>query len=72
MKKNGYLGSGDLNKLLPKETAELFKIVNLEKRTSPIINFHKIGRVDFRTLTINQAASLVSKGATFIERKSEK
>jgi hypothetical protein len=62
----------DYNKVIPKETAERFKIVGLKDNQSTRIVFHKIGTVDFTTLTIADAEVLIKKGATFIQEKKAK
>jgi len=62
----------DFNKVLPKETAELYKIKGLEKNQSTRIVFDKIGLVDFATLKVEDAKNLIKKGATFIVEKPAK
>lgn len=60
----------DLNKLLPKETAELYQIVNIGKRSSTAIYHPKYGSVDFKTLSVAKAQNLMKLKAPFIELKA--
>ena len=61
----------DLNKVLPAETAEQYKVVGLETRQSTKVVFAKFGEVDFKTLSIKSAEALIKKGAKFIEKKAK-
>lgn len=67
-----YLTLAELNAALPKSTAEKFKIVNMNKRTSTRFLHAKYGNIDLKTLKLEQAESLVKKGADFIERVAKK
>lgn len=69
MAKSTYLGSKELNSLLPKDTAELFQVVKLDKLSSPKVVFPKHGEIDFRTLTPTRAQSLIEKKCDFLEAK---
>lgn len=59
----------DFNAALPKETAEVFEVINLQNRNSLVVNFHKHGTVDFQTLSLKKAEHLEKQGAEFIQRK---
>jgi hypothetical protein len=72
MAKSNYLTVADFNKALPKEVADLYKIVRLEKKTSLVIFFHKYGKVDFSKMNLIQAEKLVNQKAPFIEAKEAK
>lgn len=72
MSKATYLGSKELNALLPKDTAERFRIVKIEKLSSPRVVFPQYGEIDFRTLTVTKAQSLIEKKCNFIEVKAPK
>lgn len=61
----------DLNKALPAETAEQFKVVGLENRQSTKVVFPTFGEVDFKSLSIKTAEALIKKGAKFIEKKAK-
>jgi hypothetical protein len=61
----------DLNKALPAETAEQFKVVGLETRQSTKVVSPKYGEVDFKTLSIKTAESLIKKGFPFIVKKAK-
>lgn len=65
------LDSKALNALLPKETAERFKVVNYQSNSSKVI-MHKFGEVDFSTLTVKRAEALLAKGAPFLAAKTPK
>jgi hypothetical protein len=62
-----YLTLEELNAALPKSTAQKFKVVNMEKRTSTKIFSAIYGEIDFKTLTVAQAGMLVKKGANFLQ-----
>ena len=64
-----HFSASDLNKSLPKATAEQYKIVNLQKRTSTKFFHAKYGVVNIKTLSVDRAAQLVKAGANFIEKK---
>ncbi len=61
----------DLNKVLPAETAEKFKVEGLETRQSTKVVFPKYGEVDFKTLSIKTAEALIKKGFPFIVKKAK-
>ena len=63
----GHLTNKDYNKALPGETAKLFKVVSMGKRTSTKILFSKYGMVDFTTLSVQYAQRLVNKGFPYLE-----
>ena len=66
MSKPQYLGSKQLNALLPTETAQRYKVVGLEKQlSSRIITKH--GEVNFKTISVERAAQLVKQGFPHIE-----
>lgn len=69
MDKGKHMSTSDLNKVLPKATAEQYKLVNLGKRTSTRIFNAKHGVVDFKSLSVARAQQLVDAGAPFIELK---
>lgn len=62
--------ASDLNKLLPKATAEKYKIVNTGKRSSTTVYYPKFGVIDFKTLSVAKAKHLVKLKAPFIEEKT--
>mgnify|MGYP000675213569 CR=1 FL=1 len=67
MEKGKYISISELNKALPKATAEKYQLVNLGKRTSTRI-FHPVhGVIDFKTLSIDRAKQLVKANAPFIQ-----
>ena len=53
--KETYITLAEINSALPKATAEKFKIVNMNKRTSLKVFSAKFGTIDFRTLTVARA-----------------
>lgn len=66
-----YLTNSDFNKALPKDTAEKFKVIGMNKRTSLRMNFAVFGTIDFRTLTLKQAEQLLNKKFPRLERVSK-
>lgn len=71
MSENQKLDSKALNALLPKETAEQFKVVNFKSNSSKIVTA-KFGEVDFKTLSMKRAQALIDKGAPFLAVKQQK
>jgi hypothetical protein len=58
-----------MGKFLSQEVAEKFEVVNTN---SPILH-SKIGDIDFRRITLEQAAKIVSLGSSYLrEKKSVK
>jgi len=58
---------GEIKYKLPAELASDYEVVNT---TSPILE-SRIGRIDFRRLTKDQAEELIAKGSRYL-RKVEK
>lgn len=69
MSENKRLMSTDFNDALPKETAELYRIINMDNRTSTKVLLPKFGKVDFTKISVKQAEYFVRQKATFIELK---
>lgn len=64
-----YLTLADLNKALPKETAEKYKVVNIpKKRASYAIFSAKHGEVNFKKLSPARAAQLVKQNFPYLEK----
>jgi hypothetical protein len=62
----GYKTNSDFNKALPAETAKLFKVVGMKKRTSLKLVWPKWGVVDFQNLSVARATQLVNMKFPFL------
>lgn len=67
MEKSKHYTATDLNKVLPKETAEKYKLVNIGKRSTKRTYYPQFGVIDFSTLSLAKAKDLVKRKAPFIE-----
>jgi hypothetical protein len=65
-----YISKSDLEKVIPEETLELFKIANWPtQRTSTKIFCARNGEVDFKTLSPSRAEQLFKNMFPYLQRK---
>lgn len=69
MSENKRLTNAEFNDILPKETQELYRIINMDNRTSTKVLLPKFGKVDFSKISVKQAEYFIRQKATFIELK---
>lgn len=70
MKEAKYLTDKDFNEVLPAEVKALYEVKGIGKRTTTTIVTAKHGKVDFATISLAKAKSLVAAEFPFlIERK---
>lgn len=67
MAKKSSTSTSPLNKVLPKETAALYRIIGLKDNTTTRMVHVKYGEIDFKRLSVKKAEALVKRGADFIE-----
>lgn len=68
-KKAKYLTNSDMTAMLPKATAEKYKVVNLNKRTTGAFVHAKYGAINFKTLSLAKASQLLKLKFPYLEAK---
>lgn len=59
----------NFSNILPKDVKEKYKVVGLTKKTSGRIFIPKFGEINFRTISLKKADSLVKRGFPYLAKK---